>query len=149
MTSINLMDQLAQFLTVILRGYNSDLKRNQTPIKVYPGYTPIRDRAQEDGSFVYALATEVEDTMEGSKAHVEIGASIYDSDTANGYRSLFNVLEHIRQALLVNRTIGGKHRLQLPMQTQVVEEQPYPQWQGKITCTYSLGQPQEEINHEW
>ena len=85
---------------------------------------------------------------EQSAAKVEIGFSIIDGDTSEGWRSLFNLMEHVRQALLKKRTVANKHRLILPIKFKVADEQPFPQWQGLMTVSYTLGKPvEEEINY--
>ena len=61
---------------------------------------------------------------------------------------MFNLMEHVRQALLKKRTVANKHRLILPIKSKVVEDQPFPQWQGLMTVSYTLGKPvEEEINY--
>ena len=79
-----------------------------------------------------------------STAKVEIGFSIYNSDTTQGFLSLYNLMEHVRQYILKQRTIAEKHRIILPVKGEVIDEQPFPQWQGKITTEYTIGQPTEE-----
>ena len=102
--------------------------------------------ADEQASFIYALVTAAQDTADGhmSTATVEIGFSIYDNSDVDDWRSLYNLMEHVRQHLLKQRLVANRHRLQLPLKLEVPEAQPAPQWQGKITATYTIGQPYEE-----
>ena len=101
---------------------------------------------RQQASFIYALVTGAHDTADGemSTATVEIGFSIYDNSDADDWRSLYNLMEHVRQHLLKHRLVANRHRLQLPLKLEVPEAQPAPQWQGKITATYTIGQPYEE-----
>lgn len=107
MTPINLMDRLAAKLQTLMDDYTTEQPSGTLPIKVYPGYFPVRTDASEINSALYVLVKQVMDE-EGNKessAVVEIGFSIYDEDPLHGWRSLFNVLEHVRQYLLKNRII--------------------------------------------
>ena len=145
MTQTELMENLAEFLTVLVEEYESQQSDGElVPVKVYPGYMPIKTNARETESCIYVLVLECEDNSDQSEAKVEIGFSVFDNNSVEGWRRLFNLMEHVRQALLKKRTIAKKHRLQLPIKSKVAEEQPFPQWQGLMITTYTLGKPVEE-----
>ena len=150
MTTVELMDNLAIFLQAAVADYSTRQPSGKRAVKVYAGYPPVRMSADEQASFVYALVTGAQDTADGdmSTATVEIGFSIYDNSDAEDWRSLYNIMEHVRQHLLKHRFVAGRHRLMLPLKFEVPEMQPAPQWQGKITAIYTIGQPYEEdINY--
>lgn len=149
MTQVELMENLAAFLKNVVLEYESQQSDGTySPINVYPGYLPVKTNAKESESCIYVLVLECEDGDELSAAKVEIGFSIIDGDTSEGWRSLFNLMEHVRQALLKKRTIANKHRLILPIKSKVADEQPFPQWQGLMTVSYTLGKlVEEEINY--
>lgn len=146
-TPINLMDTMRDRIIKLLEGQNyiTEQPSGKLPIEVYSGYPPIRDSAKERHSFIYVLAADINDEKEASSATLEIGFSIYDDDKVDGWRSLYNVVEHIRQDLLKFRFLGRKHRLILPLNFKLDDrEQPYPQYQGIMTVKYSIGHPNEE-----
>lgn len=146
MTSIELMNNLAEYLQKVVDDYSTDQKKGLIPIKVYAGWPPVRMTAAEKESFIYSLALSWEDKSDDtfSMAKVEIGFSIYDDDKEKGCYSLYNLMEHVRQALLKKRTLNGRNRLELPLKSVISDEQAFPQWQGAITATYTIGQPTEE-----
>lgn len=148
MTPINLMDRLAEKLQKLLDDYSTEQPSGTLPIKVYPGYVPIRTEAKEKNSEVYVLIRQIldEEGNKKSSAIVEIGFSIYDEDPVCGWRSLYNVLEHVRQYLLKNRIIEKKHWIQLPVETIVFDDQSqaWPQWRATITTKCTISQPEEE-----
>lgn len=152
MTPIGLMDKLADFLREVLKDYTTEQTSGKLPVNVYPGWPPVRDNSKEKNSHVYVLVLETEDKddpNELSTAKVEIGFSIYDADKTDGWRSIFNIMEHVRQALLKHRFIGMKHRLVYPIKGTLADEPPYPQWLGKLEVYYTIGQPVEEgINYD-
>lgn len=146
MTITSLMDNLADFLKPAVKEYCTQQRTGEIPIEVFAGYPPIRTDTRETASFVYALVVSAEDTADEklSTATVEIGFSIYDEDKTDGWRSLFNLIEHIRQHILKYRLVGAKNRMEFPVKVKIADEQPYPQWQGMITVSYTIGQPSEE-----
>lgn len=146
MTTVELMDNLAKFLCPAVEYYNTQQPSGQRKIKVYAGFPPARLNADEQESFIYTLVTGAQDTADGemSTATVEIGFSIYDDSDVDDWRNLYNLMEHVRQHLLKHRLVANRHRLQLPLKLEVPEGQPAPQWQGKITAIYTIGQPYEE-----
>ena len=146
MTIVELMDHLAKFLELAVADYSAKQKTGTTPVVVYAGYPPIRTNAAEKESFIYALVLASTDAADNnmSTAKVEIGFSIYDDDKTDGWRSLYNLMEHIRQYMLKFRIVAERSRLDLPLKTEVIDAQPFPQWQGKITATYTIWQPYEK-----
>lgn len=146
MTTVELMDNLADYLRSVIVDYSTQQPSGKRSIKVYAGYPPARMNADEQASFIYALVTGAQDTADGdmSTATVEIGFSIYDDSEYDDWRSLYNIMEHVRQQLLKHRFIADRHRLLFPVKIEVPEAQPAPQWQGKITAIYTIGQPYEE-----
>lgn len=99
MTTVELMDNLAGFLRPAVTDYSTQQPSGQREIKVYAGFPPARMNADEQASFIYALVTGAQDTADGdmSTATVEIGFSIYDNSDADDWRSLYNLMEHVRQ----------------------------------------------------
>ncbi len=139
------MDNLAEYIREVVKEYSTHQKEGEKQVAVYAGYPPIRTDAKETVSFIYCLVTAFHDEEGGkSKADIEIGFSIYDADEKDGWRSLYNLMEHVRQALLRKRTIKERNRLLLPIHSEIVEQQPFPQWQGKMTASYTIAQPVEE-----
>ena len=144
MTPINLMDALAKRLQDLLTDYTAKQPSGTVPVTVYPGYIPVQNNAAEKKSFVYVLVVETDDRAGNDKriAVVELGFSIYDADGVDGWRSLYNVDISIHAPLA-----RCDHRLSLedaPIEMNIPENQPFPQWQGTMTAVYTIGQPEEE-----
>lgn len=150
MTPIELMENLSKYLQETVVSYTAVQKSGETHIDVFPGYPPLKSSGKEGSSFIYVVVTEFTDKENGdlSSANVEIGFSIYDQDEKDGWRSLYNIMEHVRQALLKKRILASKHMLLLPIKGEILEDQPWPQWRGIITTTYTIGQPVMEENFD-
>ncbi len=150
MTLMEVMDDLADFLRRVVSEYSAKQKAGAVPIAVYAGYPPVRSSAKETASCIYALVTDFTDGEDDmSTARVEIGFSIYDDDEEEGWRSLMNIMEHVRQALLMHPCLARRSVIVRPVKGEITGDQPFPQWQGKITADYAIGQPTEEgINYD-
>lgn len=116
-----------------MRDYAAEQPSGLRPVEVYAGYPPVPENAAEKSSFIYVLATDFtdEEGEDYSTAKVEIGFSIYDEDEGNGWRSLYNLMEHVRQIMLRRRCLAGRTVLVLPIKGAVPDSQPFPQWEGK------------------
>lgn len=91
MTTIELMNNVREYLEVVLADYSTTQKAGVRPVAVYAGYPPLRLQAAEKESYVYVLALEWTDKADHtfSQAKIEIGFSIYDDDTEHGVLSLY------------------------------------------------------------
>lgn len=110
MTLVETMENLAKFLRETVSEYSSEQPSGKKPVAVYAGYPPVAISSEEGPSFIYALATDFTDAQEDpyGTVKVEIGFSVYDENKEDGWRSLFNLMEHVRQALLKHRCIAGR-----------------------------------------
>ena len=117
------------------------------PVSVYAGYPPFSTKPEQRESYIYCYAVKVHDTEDRySRVDIEIGFSIFDEDPKEGCLSLYNLMEHVRQALLTKRTLGKRSRLLFPLEGEIVDPQPFPQWQGRLTVSYTIAQPEEEVD---
>ena len=73
-----------------------------------------------------------------SIAEVEITIGVFGEDSET-YMDLLNICEHLRQKLLRDQLIANKFRLQLPIQTEILANQPYPYQFAYLKTQYSIG----------
>ncbi len=146
MTINEIAEHVAAYLQHVLKEYTISNDVEWKPVDVFAGWPPIR-REDRKNSFIYVCITNWTDDLEGtpwSKATVQIGFSVHGSDLKDGWRDLYNLMEHVRQALLTCRTIAGRARLESPLKGMIVADNPtFPEWTGAITAVYSIAQPQE------
>lgn len=147
MIPVLLLDALADFLRQANQDYRlEDETVQDNPLLVVPGYLKRRETATE--TFYPHIAARLikgDDTVDGSTASVRLYFGTYSENVADGWRELYNLMEHSRQALLKQRTIASRFRLKLPVHWEMVEDQPYPEWVGTMDLIYEIAQPQEEI----
>lgn len=143
MTTVQIMDDMAAFIADQVKDFKAEHRKGSVPISVFPGYPPIRDRPEESESFIYVLVYSFESTADESTAKVEIAFSVYDNDKQDGWRTLANLMELVRQALLKKRVIAKKYSLNFPIKAEVALAQPAPNWEGKINAEYTVGNLEE------
>ena len=146
MTPTRLLDALAAYLQGECSTYFlTDEKVKDNPLTVSPGFLKKRTSANEmPYPHIVPRFLKCDDASDGSKVTVRIYFGTYSEDVETGWRDLMNLLEMGRLALLRQRTIAKKYRLQLPLTTEATEDQPYPEWVGYITAEYSMPLPEEE-----
>lgn len=158
MIPINLLDGLRDFIQKQVAGYEYSFKRADGSIdmknpKVYIGYSPVRIQNDlEFSPFIIVKLKKINDNDDISTADIRIIFNKHDDD-ADNWRSQFNLMEYIRQALLKHRTIANKFRLELPVVSEASEysQSPHPEGYGIIEITYQIGQAQEEdlVNEDY
>ena len=87
----------------------------------------------------------VEEDGEDSTAVVEILAGVFCGYKEDGWRDLFNILEHTRQYLMTHKLIGEKFYLVLPGVTEYPDFQPEPFAFGSMTLKYRIGTLRENL----
>ena len=146
MTPTRLLDALAAYLqSACSTYYLTDEKVKDNPLIVSPGFLKKRTSAAEmPYPHIVPRFLKCDDESDGSRVTVRIYCGTYSEDVETGWRDLMNLMEMGRLALLKQRTIAKKYRLQLPVTTEATEDQPYPEWVGYITAEYLMPLPEEE-----
>ena len=147
MTPTRLLDALAEYLRGACETYFlTDDKVKDNPLIVSPGFLKKRTTASEmPYPHIVPRFLKCEDEDGGSTVTVRIYFGTYSEDVETGWRDLMNLMEMGRLALLKQRTIAKKYRLQLPIVSEATEDQPYPEWVGYITAVYTMPLPEEEL----
>ena len=147
MTPIEAMENVAARIRDAVKEYSTHQRLGTLPVSVYAGYPPFSTKPEQRESYIYCYAVKVHDNEDRySRVDIEIGFSIFDEDPKEGCLSLYNLMEHVRQALLTKRTLGERSRLLFPLEGEIVDPQPFPQWQGRLTVSYTIAQPEEEVD---
>lgn len=147
MTPIEAMENVAARIRDVVKEYRTHQRWGTLPVSVYAGYPPFSTKPEQRESYIYCYAVKVHDTEDRySRVDIEIGFSIFDEDPKEGCLSLYNLMEHVRQALLTKRTLGKRSRLLFPLEGEIVDPQPFPQWQGRLNVFYTIAQPEEEVD---
>lgn len=152
MTLVDLLTELHQFIIDTMDNYVLVDKDNRPypPIYIKKGYFPSRIEGERRDNAPYILVQVLEgrDEKDKSTAKARIIVGIRDVDIDQGWLNTLNVIEHIRQALLTTRPIGGRFQLDRPMEWAINDRQPEPIWIGWIDATFDIGNPELFLDME-
>lgn len=149
MTPANLILALAKEIETAVKDYKLKAE-NQGDRKITVYAQHIKDEDFEDGAYyplVIVSLQKAKDHLdnsgpEASMATVGLTFGVFAEDK-NGWMDLLNIMEHVRQRILTNRTIEQTYRLTDVVEWETIEAQPYPFWFGYGTLKYTIAQPQE------
>jgi len=71
-----------------------------------------------------------------------IGVRRLDND---GYADVTAIVERIRTDLLRSPTIESRARLELPLDSEIGDDDSFPQWFGVVSAKFNIPQPVEEV----
>lgn len=147
MTATVLLDELAKFLKEVNKDYRlSDELVRGNELIVVPGFLKRRENAIETFyPHIVPRFIKGSDTTSDSNVSVKIFFGTYCEDVNDGWRELYNLMEHTRLALLKQKIIGKKFMLEGNLEYEIPEEQPYPEWVGFMSAEYSIPRPREEL----
>ena len=140
-------------------------------VSVYAQHIPDED-FQDDSFYPLVIVSwqGSEDTDEGSQATIGLTFGVYglngeelqdewaeseagrpgaDGRGEGAWQDLLSIMERVRQRLLIFRLLDNNFRLILPTKFETIEAQPVPYWFGYGTLHYEIGQPNEQLEHDW
>lgn len=150
MTPTMMIDRLVERLRGIVSTY--ELSANVSGVKKAPqviaGYLPQKKATQKqdipDFPYVIVRFLKDNDTQELSQVRVKIIVGTYSEDAQNGWRDTLNILTRVKQELLAQPVFGGSFLVNRPIETELPEEQPFPEWYGMLTLNVTVPQMIEE-----
>lgn len=147
LTTLNLIDSLAKYLEENLSEFTYKTNGKNEKIKVMKAYPEIR-KNKDDNKLPLVLVQSLKGKSENNKnmlstADVRILVGVEDADD-EGWKSIYNIVERIRQLLLKENVIAGFPRL-LPVTWDFDEDQPYPKYFAKITVTFNIASINPEV----
>lgn len=76
-----------------------------------------------------------------ASVHIMLGARRIGND---GHLDITAMVDRIRRSLLTSPIIASRARLELPLESEIGEDDSFPQWIGVVSVTFSIPQPVEE-----
>ena len=144
MTPLECAEAMVLFFKEKLREYDEQTEKKEE-YNVYVGYLPLVTKREEMKALCPAVVVrplEVNDSEKETSVLMGVYVTTYDEDKKFGCNELYHILEFLRFHLLANNPTGRKWLL-VPgtMTTSIPDEQPYPQWWGRIDFAIYLPQP--------
>ena len=146
-------------LAKALRDHAADvLKEFRLPVKngeprspnIFNGYLPPKRSGNNDD---FPFVTVTLDSGEIAQSHSEIKVSFIIgcyTQEYDGHEYCLNVYERLVRSLcsLPGGLLDGRYILHLPIRWELLQEQPYPQWQMIIETEWSYEAPHQEYLEE-
>lgn len=128
-----LLDVVAEHLEKVV----ADSASPQTP-EVHKMFLPFKTKQTVQSSafnYIIVRLSKGKDNVDNNTVTVKLlfGTKAEDDE---GYADVFNAMEKVRVALLKHRAIGS-FRLE-SYEWEFFDEQPYPEWVGVATTTWTL-----------
>lgn len=144
MTPLDVLDDLQTFLTGKMRAYSGQTVDGKA-INCFTGFLPrvMTPEAKEKLCPAVVVGySGVVDRADESVVSVVISVVTRDPDMIHGADELFHMLEYIRFCLLDANPACNKYDVKNgTMETSVPDDQPYPQWWGRIDFEVHIPQP--------
>lgn len=141
LTPILLLQAIKEYIEVLV----SD--NAQTKPAIHIGFLPHRNKdnsGESEFPFVIVRPEAGNDQQDDSKVTVKLIFGVKAEDQ-QGFIDLFNLMEQVRIALLRQRIINRRYKMELPYKWEFFDEQPYPEWYGQATTIWILPAIQEEV----
>jgi hypothetical protein len=169
MIALMLQDALVERIRDLLAGQTLPSKGGlRTEVKVFPQFLPlpgVPEPGETEGTLVFSeslaygegdlernfpcVIVKLDDGTDreegdpkGTRIGVRILVGVYDeTPDCQGFRDALNIVEQIRQCLLSERYLGGKYRLEMPLEWHLFDEQPWPCFFAVVESTWGTGRP--------
>lgn len=147
LTPLYLIDLLAEYLEKNLSEFTYQTNGKNEKIRVMKAYPEVR-KSKDANKIPLVLVQCLTGKSENDKgilstADVRILVGVEDVDD-EGWKSIYNIVERIRQLLLKENIIAGFPRL-LPVKWNFDEDQPYPKYFAQITVTFNIASLNPEV----
>lgn len=141
----------------------SDVPEEAKPVTIYLGSVKARARSadgtQAKPEFPFVMVKPrvcTDDAGESGaqetiiKVDFVIGVRRIGSETGlnEGYLDVTAIAERIRTNLLRSPVIEKRARMELPLESEIGDDDAYPQWFGIVSAKFNIPQPVEEIANE-
>ncbi|GAQ24221.1 hypothetical protein [Tepidanaerobacter syntrophicus] len=155
-TPVYLVEELKNLAEKVVKNYFLETKKEnfRKPPQVVTGYLPPKQPRYKGDSddeildfpFVIVRLVKGTDAQQSATAVVKFIIGTYSEETTEGWKDVASIIERIRQELCKKYIIGKRYQLEKPIQWEMPEEQPFPQWIGIMTTTWVVAQVIPEVD---
>lgn len=142
MTVVMLVDALAALIENAVKEYRyKDSKGNEKTFTVHKFYLDSGD-AYDPSITPYIIVRPIEGTDEIKESTVKCAliVAVREEDSKYGHLALVNIIEHLRQELLKQVSIGGKFFMKKPLKYMYDEAPNKPVYTGYIAAEFRVPQ---------
>jgi len=115
--------------------------------RVYEGYLPKLTSANADAEDFPYVIIRIHKGSTGADGNPVVVNLILGTkcEAEDGFKDVLMLFDRIQTALFKTRVLDRQFRLELPYEWELFEDQPYPEWIGKIKTTWILPTITEEV----
>ena len=141
MTDIALCNALCDFIKVAVKDFRSDDRdaRGLSSVGVYAGWLPPK-KGSIGEEFPFVIVRPASGFMNDGScgASIEIIIGTYSKDY-DGFKDAVNLLTRIKTALadVSGRLLNDRFQLEMPMEWELSEDQPYPSWTATLKTNWT------------
>jgi hypothetical protein len=163
LTTLGLLDCLAEFVRentkdIILEARGSEtcdgerFPDNTRAANIYKMRLPDEQSILDKVPYILLQVLASEDMQEEgqnpiSYCKIRIVIVTYSADYSKGAIDVLNLTERIRIALLKQRTIGGKYKLDMPVERIIYNDDQAPYFDGELMTNWFLPPIQQEVDY--
>lgn len=144
MTSLILQQLLVEKVKELFKNFKlKNEKGNLVSLNIYPQSLPAKKGKKDESHFPYIIAKLMDGSTNDkeSKCKVAFIIGTYDDeDTYQGYKDVLNIIEKIRDKLLVERYYK-QFQLTYPLDWVVHDEDTYPFYFGAVETNWIVATP--------
>ena len=138
---LKIVDWLREFLEnelkdIVLKVHPESGEENRAP-KVIAGYNP-REELEELIPCVIIGNEKGKNTISNKTANITISVAIYESDTVEAYKTLYNLLDRTTEPIINQGIILEKYEVLTEYAWELSDNGSYPFWGAKIEFSIVL-----------
>lgn len=139
MTQVQLLQTMVSHIKEAIKDHRyMDRHGNEREVTVEAAFLKEKEM-QDEGMERYVIVRALggESGHEETTVKLRIIVAALDTDVEEGWMTVQNMIERIRQSILQQAIIGGRFTYQKPLQWTVEEDQAYPYYFAHLdmTCT--------------
>jgi hypothetical protein len=142
MTITQLQSALVERMTTVADAFwRFETKKATRAPRVVAGWLPAKTPDGEEFPFVIVRLRTGTDGDEDARATADLLIGTY-SDTDDGFADVLLLIDAIRDSLGSTPVVGDCFECVPPLTWELLDEQPRPQWFGRVTATFVVPRPQ-------
>lgn len=147
MVAIELLNELKKFIEDVVKNYVLETKCEiKKEPQVVIGYLPPKGETDiPDYPYVIIRALSGADEEDSSIVKINLIVGTF-SESYEGWMDVLNIVQRIRQRLLEKMVISNKFKIGFPLEWDLFEEQPLPEWNALIKTNWIINRPYQVID---
>lgn len=133
----SVITDLATYLKEELKEFTLETKDGRKTPKIIEYFFETK-RRENESDFPCVIIRPYNGKMSSqSDIKINLICGVYSQDV-DGIKDLVALMERVMKAVMSNYDISPKFKFELPLEWEISDDQPYPQWLGQITTNWNI-----------